>query len=31
VDVAGVTSGIDLALALVEQDHGRDLALEIAR
>jgi transcriptional regulator GlxA family with amidase domain len=28
---AGVTSGIDLALALVEEDHGRDLALEIAR
>ncbi|ARF58594.1 GlxA family transcriptional regulator [Streptomyces gilvosporeus] len=28
---AGVTAGIDLALALVEQDLGRDLALEIAR
>ncbi|GAA1499378.1 GlxA family transcriptional regulator [Dactylosporangium maewongense] len=28
---AGVTAGIDLALAVVEQDHGRDLALEIAR
>ncbi len=28
---AGVTAGIDLALALVEEDHGRDLALEIAR
>jgi transcriptional regulator GlxA family with amidase domain len=28
---AGVTSGIDLALALVEEDHGRDLALGIAR
>ena len=27
----GVTSGIDLALALVEQDHGRDIAVEIAR
>lgn len=27
----GVTSGIDLALALVEQDHGRDIASEIAR
>jgi transcriptional regulator GlxA family with amidase domain len=27
----GVTSGIDLALALVEQDHGRDIAGEIAR
>ena len=28
---AGVTAGIDLALAVVEQDHGRDVALEIAR
>ncbi|UXY31189.1 GlxA family transcriptional regulator [Streptomyces sp. HUAS TT20] len=28
---AGVTSGIDLALALVEEDLGRDLALSIAR
>ncbi|MFD7552640.1 GlxA family transcriptional regulator [Streptomyces sp. NPDC059578] len=28
---AGVTSGIDLALALVEEDHGRDVALTIAR
>ena len=28
---AGVTAGIDLALALVEQDHGRDVALAIAR
>ena len=28
---AGVTAGIDLALALVEADHGRDLALTIAR
>jgi transcriptional regulator GlxA family with amidase domain len=28
---AGVTAGIDLALALVEADHGRDLALEVAR
>ncbi|WP_446447244.1 GlxA family transcriptional regulator [Streptomyces anulatus] len=28
---AGVTAGIDLALALVEEDHGRDLALDIAR
>lgn len=27
----GVTSGIDLALALVEEDHGRDVALQIAR
>ena len=28
---AGVTAGMDLALALVEQDHGRDVALTIAR
>jgi transcriptional regulator GlxA family with amidase domain len=28
---AGVTAGMDLALALVEEDHGRDLALETAR
>ncbi len=28
---AGVTAGMDLALALVEEDHGRDLALAIAR
>ncbi len=28
---AGISSGIDLALALVEEDHGRDLALTIAR
>jgi transcriptional regulator GlxA family with amidase domain len=28
---AGVTAGMDLALALVEEDHGRDLALQIAR
>ncbi|MFF9481578.1 GlxA family transcriptional regulator [Streptomyces sp. NPDC014733] len=28
---AGVTAGIDLALALVEEDHGRDIALLIAR
>lgn len=28
---AGVTAGIDLALALVEQDLGRDVALQIAR
>jgi transcriptional regulator GlxA family with amidase domain len=28
---AGVTAGMDLALALVEADHGRDKALEIAR
>lgn len=28
---AGVTAGIDLALALVEEDCGRDLALEVAR
>lgn len=28
---AGVTTGIDLALALVEEDHGRDVALTVAR
>ncbi len=28
---AGVTSGIDLALSLLEEDHGRDLALLVAR
>ncbi|MEU5808619.1 MULTISPECIES: GlxA family transcriptional regulator [unclassified Streptomyces] len=28
---AGVTAGIDLALALVEEDHGRDIAAQIAR
>ncbi|MGH9274347.1 MAG: GlxA family transcriptional regulator [Acidimicrobiales bacterium] len=28
---AGVTAGMDLALALVEDDHGRDIALSIAR
>ena len=28
---AGVTAGIDLALALVEEDHGRDIALIVAR
>ena len=28
---AGVTAGIDLALALVEQDHGRQVALAVAR
>jgi transcriptional regulator GlxA family with amidase domain len=28
---AGVTAGMDLALALVEQDHGRDAALGVAR
>ena len=27
----GVASGIDLALALVEEDHGRDVALQVAR
>ncbi|GGV74071.1 transcriptional regulator [Streptomyces gelaticus] len=31
VTSAGVTAGIDLALALVEEDHGRDIALSIAR
>ncbi|MDI1283797.1 MAG: GlxA family transcriptional regulator [Reyranella sp.] len=28
---AGVTAGIDLALALIEEDHGRKLALRVAR
>jgi len=28
---AGVTAGIDLALAMVEEDHGHDTALAIAR
>src|SRR5215472_15054770 len=28
---AGVTAGIDLALALVEEDHGSHLALQVAR
>lgn len=28
---AGITAGIDLALALVEEDHGRKVALNIAR
>ena len=28
---AGVTAGMDLALALVEQDHGHAVALEVAR
>ncbi|MFJ8228957.1 GlxA family transcriptional regulator [Streptomyces sp. NPDC094448] len=28
---AGVTTGIDLALALVEEDHGREAALVVAR
>jgi transcriptional regulator GlxA family with amidase domain len=28
---AGVTAGMDLALALVEEDLGRDIALEVAR
>jgi transcriptional regulator GlxA family with amidase domain len=31
VTSAGVTAGIDLALALVEEDVGRDAALEVAR
>jgi transcriptional regulator GlxA family with amidase domain len=28
---AGVTAGMDLALAMVEEDHGRELALQVAR
>ncbi|RVU36504.1 GlxA family transcriptional regulator [Hwanghaeella grinnelliae] len=31
VTAAGVTAGIDLALALIEEDHGRDVALATAR
>jgi transcriptional regulator GlxA family with amidase domain len=31
VTSAGVTAGIDLALALVEEDLGRDIALRVAR
>jgi transcriptional regulator GlxA family with amidase domain len=31
VTSAGVSSGIDLALSLVEDDHGSDLAAEVAR
>jgi transcriptional regulator GlxA family with amidase domain len=29
--IAGISAGIDLALALVEEDHGREFALHIAR
>lgn len=28
---AGVTTGIDMALALVEEDHGREIAMAVAR
>lgn len=28
---AGITAGMDLALAMVEEDHGRELALRVAR
>jgi len=28
---AGISAGIDLALALLEEDHGRDFALQVAR
>jgi len=28
---AGVTAGMDLALAMIEEDHGRELALRVAR
>jgi transcriptional regulator GlxA family with amidase domain len=31
VTSAGVTAGMDLALALVEEDHGREVALAIAK
>src|SRR6185369_16455472 len=28
---AGITTGIDLALALVEKDHGHQVAMKVAR
>jgi transcriptional regulator GlxA family with amidase domain len=28
---AGITAGIDLALALVEEDHGHNVALNIGK
>jgi transcriptional regulator GlxA family with amidase domain len=28
---AGVTTGIDLAISMVEQDHGKDIAVRVAR
>jgi len=28
---AGITAGIDLALAMVEEDHGASVALDVAR
>lgn len=28
---AGISAGVDLALALLEEDHGQDFALEVAR
>src|SRR5262249_22570044 len=28
---AGITAGIDLTLSLVEEDHGRDVAMAVAR
>jgi transcriptional regulator GlxA family with amidase domain len=31
ITAAGVTSGIDLSLALVEEDYGRDIAMIVAR
>lgn len=31
ITAAGVTAGIDLALSLVEEDHGRDIAMIVAR
>jgi len=31
VTSAGVTAGMDLALALVEEDHGREVALKVAQ
>lgn len=31
ITAAGVTAGIDLALSLVEEDHGKDVAMIVAR
>ncbi len=31
VTAAGVTAGVDLALSLVEEDHGAELARQVAR
>jgi transcriptional regulator GlxA family with amidase domain len=31
ITAAGVTAGIDLALSLIEEDHGKDIAMIVAR